>query len=77
MSWTIYHGDVLAIPERFVDLLLADPPYNSGGRTGNERALQSARDKYIRSDAAHDLADFVGDNRDQRGYTYWLTLVLA
>ncbi|MGP3914292.1 DNA-methyltransferase [Nonomuraea sp. 10N515B] len=81
MSWTIHHGDALAIlptlPDNSIDLVLADPPYNSGGRTSSERAQQTARDKYVSSDAGHALADFAGDNRDQRGYTYWLTLILA
>lgn len=80
-TWTIHHGDALAVlptlPTDSVDLVLADPPYNSGGRTGAERANQSARDKYVSGDASHRLADFAGDNRDQRSFTYWLTVVLG
>ncbi|MER7500430.1 DNA methyltransferase [Nonomuraea pusilla] len=80
-SWTIHHGDALAIlptlPTGSIDLLLTDPPYNSGGRTASERTAQTARDKYVSGDAGHALADFAGDTRDQRGYTYWLTLVLG
>jgi site-specific DNA-methyltransferase (adenine-specific) len=80
-TWNIHHGDALAIlptiAEDSVDLLLADPPYNSGGRTSNERATQTARDKYVSGDAGHVLADFAGDNRDQRSYTYWLALILG
>ncbi|WP_433382771.1 DNA-methyltransferase [Streptosporangium sp. CA-115845] len=79
--WTLHHGDALAIlptlPAASIDLVLADPPYNSGGRTGTERAAQGARDKYVSGDAAHALADFAGDNRDQRGFGYWLALVLG
>ncbi|MBP2704381.1 site-specific DNA-methyltransferase [Microbispora sp. RL4-1S] len=81
MSHTIHHGDALAvlptIPADTVDLVLTDPPYNSGGRTNAERAAQSARGKYVSSDAGHQLADFPGDNRDQRSYTLWLSLILA
>lgn len=81
MSWTIHHGDALAVlptlPAASIDCVITDPPYNSGGRTPNERRSQSARGKYVSGDAKHDLADFAGDNRDQRSYTFWLTLVLA
>lgn len=81
MTSTIHHGDALAIlptlPAASIDCVITDPPYNSGGRTPNERRSQSTRGKYVSSDAKHDLADFAGDNRDQRSYTFWLTLVLA
>ncbi|WP_231950564.1 DNA-methyltransferase [Allokutzneria albata] len=56
--------------------MIADPPYNSGGRTGNERRSTSARGKYVSGDAQHDLPDFAGDNRDQRAYLVWLSLIL-
>ncbi|WP_113701921.1 DNA-methyltransferase [Nonomuraea lactucae] len=81
MSWTLHQGDALAIlptfPDQSIDLVLADPPYNSGGRTSSERATQTARNKYVSGDANHDLANFAGDNRDQRSFGYWLTLVLS
>ncbi|WP_018658501.1 DNA-methyltransferase [Actinomadura flavalba] len=80
-TWTIHHGDALAVlptlPDGSVDLILTDPPYNSGGRTATARRGDSARGKYVSGDAAHDLADFAGDNRDQRSFGYWLTLVLS
>jgi site-specific DNA-methyltransferase (adenine-specific) len=60
-----------------VDTVITDPPYNSGGRTNGERRGQTARGKYVSGDAQHDLADFTGDNRDQRSYTLWLSLILA
>ncbi|GAA1015915.1 methyltransferase [Acrocarpospora pleiomorpha] len=79
----VHQGDALAVlptlPDGSVDLVVADPPYNSGGRTNSERSNQSARDKYVSgdSDASGELADFAGgDNRDQRSYTLWLSLVL-
>jgi DNA modification methylase len=79
--WTVHHGDALAviptIPTSSVDLVLADPPYNSGGRTNSERGTQTARGKYVSGDAKHQLVDFPGDNRDQRSFGYWLTLVLS
>jgi site-specific DNA-methyltransferase (adenine-specific) len=81
MSWTIHHGDALAVlptlPAGSVDAVITDPPYNSGGRTSSERRNQTARGKYVSSDAKHDLADFAGDNRDQRSYITWLALILS
>ncbi|UKD50907.1 site-specific DNA-methyltransferase (plasmid) [Amycolatopsis sp. FU40] len=60
-----------------VDAVITDPPYNSGGRTSGERTTASARGKYVSSDAQHQLADFAGDNKDQRSYIYWLSMVLG
>lgn len=80
---SLYAGDALALlPDMetgTVDLVLTDPPYNSGGRTMSDRTTRSAVDKYVSSDAqvATHLADFAGDARDQRSYTYWLTLLLG
>ena len=79
-EWTLHRGDALTLLPQFgtlVDAVICDPPYNSGGRTNAERRAQGARDKYVAGDAQHDLADFDGDSRDQRGYTHWLGLVLA
>ncbi|WP_067171225.1 DNA-methyltransferase [Microtetraspora niveoalba] len=76
----VHHGDALAVLPTITtgsaDLVLTDPPYNSGGRTNAERTAQGARGKYVTGTAGHDLADFAGDNRDQRSYTRWLALVL-
>ena len=80
-SWTMHHGDAFTVlptlPAGSIDCLVTDPPYNSGGRTNAERANQSARSKYVSGDAKHDLATFAGDNKDQRSYTWWLTVLLA
>jgi site-specific DNA-methyltransferase (adenine-specific) len=81
MQATIHHGDAVTLlptlPADSIDLVLTDPPYNSGGRTMSDRTTRSARDKYVSGDAQHQLADFAGDSRDQRGYLVWLTLILA
>lgn len=81
MDWNLHTGDALSVlptlPTGSADALITDPPYNSGGRTPSERRRASARDKYVSSDAQHDLADFAGENRDQRGYLAWLALLLA
>lgn len=80
MSWTMHQGDALTILPTLtvaVDAVICDPPYNSGGRTNTQRRAQGARDKYVSGDAGHLLGDFGGDNRDQRAYTYWLSLLMA
>jgi site-specific DNA-methyltransferase (adenine-specific) len=80
----VLRGDALSVlatvPAGAADAVITDPPYNSGGRTATERRTQTARGKYVSGGvgpATRDLADFEGDNRDQRSYGYWLTLVLA
>jgi site-specific DNA-methyltransferase (adenine-specific) len=80
-DWTLHEGDALTIlhtlPAASVDAVITDPPYNSGGTTNAARTSQSARDKYVSSDAQHTLPDFDGDTRDQRSYTTWMTLLLT
>jgi site-specific DNA-methyltransferase (adenine-specific) len=81
--YTLHHGNALTIlptiPAASIDAVITDPPYNSGGRTPNDRTGQTALTKYVSGGArvATELADFAGDNRDQRAYTYWLTLILT
>ncbi len=65
------------LPTASVDTVITDPPYNSGGRTNSERSSSTARSKYVSSDAKHQLKDFTGDNRDQRSYITWLSLILS
>lgn len=80
-SSTLYVGDALStlreLPDTSIDAVIADPPYCSGGTTTAQRTGQTARTKYVSSTAAHTLADFDGDQRDQRSYTYWCTLWLT
>lgn len=80
-TWTVHQGDAIAVLPRIdtgsIDAVITDPPYNSGGRTPAARRGDTARGKYVSGDAMHDLADFAGDTRDQRGYVAWLSLVLA
>ncbi|MGH4028707.1 DNA-methyltransferase [Actinomycetota bacterium Odt1-20B] len=81
MAYTLHRGDALTVlaglPDESVDAVITDPPYNSGGRTSSERTSRSARAKYTSGDAAHDLANFPGENRDQRSYLRWLTELLT
>lgn len=79
----LHRGDALAVLPTLapasVDAVITDPPYNSGGRTASERRNQSAMDKYVSGGSKVEtaLADFTGDNRDQRGFLAWLSLVLS
>jgi site-specific DNA-methyltransferase (adenine-specific) len=83
MSIVLHDGDALAVLPTLtagsVDAVITDPPYNSGGRTASERRSQSAIDKYVSSGSAtaRTLADFSGDNRDQRGFLVWLSMILS
>ena len=76
----LYTGDALLtmrdLPSASVDAVIADPPYSSGGITTADRTGQTARGKYVSTNARHTLADFEGDQRDQRSYAYWCTLWL-
>lgn len=81
MSVQLLHGDALAVlrdlPDGRVDAVITDPPYSSGGFTRGDRASGSTS-KYTRSGySGGELADFAGDNRDQRGWSYWMALWLA
>lgn len=81
MHHQIIQGDALAIlstiPVGTAGLVVADPPYCSGGQSATERRKQSARGKYVSGDAKHTLPDFPGDNRDQRSFTLWITMILS
>jgi site-specific DNA-methyltransferase (adenine-specific) len=77
----LYTGDALSVlrelPSSSIDAVIADPPYSSGGITTADRTSRTARDKYVSSTAMHTLADFEGDQRDQRSYAYWCALWLS
>lgn len=84
-GWTMYRADALAWlhepPEGLeVDALITDPPYSSGGFTRGDRTLPATL-KYRESGAKTEVEGappgFDGDNRDQRSFLAWLTLVLS
>jgi site-specific DNA-methyltransferase (adenine-specific) len=81
LSFSLHQGDALSVlatlPDGCVDAVITDPPYNSGGRTSSERTSRTARAKYTTAGAAHNLANFPGENRDQRSYRAWLTELLT
>lgn len=78
---TIHHGDALRIlldlPDVSIDALVTDPPYSSGGMLRGDR-MGSPSAKYLQPDSSNqNLAEFSGDNRDQRAYAHWCALWLA
>ncbi|MEC3997170.1 site-specific DNA-methyltransferase [Actinacidiphila sp. DG2A-62] len=81
MPFSLHRGDALTVlsglPDDCVDAVITDPPYNSGGRTAKERTSRTAKQKYTSADAGHGLADFTGENMDQRSYGFWLTQIMT
>lgn len=77
---TLFQGDCLRVlselPDAMADALVTDPPYSSGGFTRADRSA-TTRTKYTDSESIRELKDFAGDNRDQRGYQYWMALWLS
>jgi site-specific DNA-methyltransferase (adenine-specific) len=79
---TLYGGDALplltSLPDASVDTLITDPPYSSGGMVRGDRT-NATGDKYKapRGGRPDPLEDFTGDNRDQRGYAFWVNLWLG
>lgn len=76
---TLYLGDALkalaSLPDASVDCAMTDPPYSSGGMVRGDR-LQDVHTKYVNSDSGSGnlLQAFTGDNRDQIGYWFWVSL---
>jgi site-specific DNA-methyltransferase (adenine-specific) len=72
---TLYLNDALDLiptlePEG-ITCLMMDPPYSSGGCFRGDRTQQTGS-KY--SQTKHGTELFTGDNRDQRSFTFWLTM---
>ena len=64
------------LPDNSVDMLLADPPYSSGGFTRGDR-MRSPVDKYVQHECRRGRLSFSGDNRDARSWAYWSALWLT
>ena len=68
-------GDMLqvlqGIDSKF-ELVIADPPYSSGGLMRSDK-MATTKTKYLQSDSGNQikLPDFLGDNRDQRAFYAW------
>lgn len=78
---TLLQGDALTLlgqlPDESVDAVITDPPYSSGGFTRGDRTSGTA-EKYVQTGSANKaLADFVGDNRDQRAFLTWCHMWMA
>jgi site-specific DNA-methyltransferase (adenine-specific) len=71
---TIYHGEAMrvleSLPDHLASVVIADPPYSSGGMTRSDRNQPTAA-KYQRS-GVRALDDFTGDNKDQRAWMSWM-----
>jgi site-specific DNA-methyltransferase (adenine-specific) len=53
--------------------VMTDPPYSSGGTYRTNRTLATSR-KYQGPEARGLYPEFLGDHRDQRGFTHWSAL---
>ncbi|MCK5682269.1 site-specific DNA-methyltransferase [bacterium] len=75
---TLYLGDSLEIMKTvgLVDAVITDPPYSSGGMYRGDRT-KTTKEKYVNSESHDFYCDFSGDNRDQRSFLAWATLVFS
>lgn len=67
---------LLALSTATINALITDSPYSSGGMYRGDRAV-STSSKYVQGGQQKHLADFTGDNRDQRSFRYWCDLWLS
>jgi site-specific DNA-methyltransferase (adenine-specific) len=75
----LYLGDCLEVIPRLPRLqaCITDPPYSSGGMVRGDR-MQKTAAKYINTDSEVTFReDFSGDNRDQRAFLAWATMVFS
>lgn len=74
---TVYCADCLDILPLLqpADLVLSDPPYCSGGQFRGDR-MKDVRTKYQNTGVIKKYLGFTGDNRDQRQFMAWMTIVL-
>jgi site-specific DNA-methyltransferase (adenine-specific) len=76
---TLYLGDCLELASELprIEALITDPPYSSGGMVRGDR-MQSTATKYVQTDSRFTVReDFSGDNRDQRAFLAWATMVFS
>ena len=76
----VYQGEALDIlngwPDSFVDAVITDPPYSSGGFTRDDKA-QDVVEKYQQTGTRREYPSFKGDSRDQRSYLAWCALWIS
>ncbi len=72
----IYNGNAMELLPELAgcDAVITDPPYSSGGAMRADRMATSVA-KYVQSSTIAYRPEFSGDNRDQRGYFAWSTLL--
>jgi site-specific DNA-methyltransferase (adenine-specific) len=70
---TLYLGDAREILPTLsgVDLILADPPYSSGGAYRSDRSQPTDAKYQHTAETNRNYATFSGDNRDQRSFEKW------
>ena len=77
---SLYYGDALAVlsalDDNFVDAVLTDPPYSSGGVTLGARQADPSQ-KYQSSGTKRQYPPMLGDAKDQRSWIMWCTLWLS
>lgn len=66
------------LPDSYVDLVLMDPPYSSGGLFAGDRKAPT-KQKYTddKFNGAASLPNFSGDNMDQRSFTEFMRMVCS
>ena len=78
--YALYNADALEVlkflPTAYVDAVVTDPPYSSGGMFRSDR-INKPSDKYQNSETVKSYSEFMGDNRDQRAYAYWSALWMS
>lgn len=80
-NFTLYRGDCLEILSQIepasIDLVLADPPYSSGGTHAGDRKASTTAKYTDRGTATAKLPPFSGDNMDQRSFTAFMRWVCS
>lgn len=80
MNWRLYEGDCLRVmrelDDNCIDAVITDPPYSSGGITASQRTADPVS-KYVQSGTKRQDISFIGDQRDQRSWHFWLIMVLS
>jgi site-specific DNA-methyltransferase (adenine-specific) len=64
------------LPSDSIDGFITDPPYSSGGQFRGDR-MGTTTQKYQLTGVERQYEDFAGDNRDQRGFSFWALLWLG
>lgn len=73
---TLYQGDVLTllpfIPSESIDAVITDPPYSSGAATLSGKQADPSV-KYQKTGTKKTYPPMLGDAKDQRSFTWWMT----